>query len=137
MIAETQERNSSCLQRDSLDQQLCGCAIQFNCLRPKIWLLGGKCVASQACLCISTLITISRYSVCEKKMTTLRMQPISSMGISSWGEPWKSVRIFLGGNVIAMLTAVTYWSYFYNVFWEKRKSLFVQQKTDDKIENKE
>lgn len=65
------------------------------------------------------------------------MQPISSMGTSSWGKPWKSVSIFLGGNVIAMLIAVTYWSYFYNVFWKKKKSLFVQWKTNDKIENKE
>lgn len=32
MIAETQELNSSCLQKDSLDQQPCGCAIQFNCV---------------------------------------------------------------------------------------------------------
>lgn len=66
------------------------------------------CVASLACLCISTLTTVSHYSVCEKRMTTHRMQPISSMGTSSWGEPWKNVSIFLGGNIIAMLTAVTY-----------------------------
>lgn len=64
------------------------------------------------------------------------MQPISSMGTSSWGKPWKSVSIFLGGNVIAMLIAVTYWSYFYNVFWKKKNPFLYSGKQMTKLKTK-